>query len=48
MTKFDSLILALEYIESNLCNEIDMQILAKNALSSLSGLQKQFRWVVRL
>lgn len=45
MTRFDSLILALEYIESHFCNEIDMQVLAKYALSSLSGLQKQFRWV---
>ncbi|WP_461809893.1 helix-turn-helix domain-containing protein [Faecalimonas sp.] len=45
MYRFDSLILALEYIEKHLCDEIDMQELAKYAFSSLSGLQKQFRWV---
>ena len=44
MSRFDSLILALEYIESILCEDIHMEELAKYALSSLSNLQKQFRW----
>ena len=42
---FFSLILALEYIEQHLCEEIDMSKLSDNAFISLSGLQKQFRKV---
>ncbi len=45
MGNFFSLILALEYIEQHLCEEIDMSKLSDNAFISLSGLQKQFRKV---
>lgn len=44
MNRFDVLILALEYIEANLCDEINMEALARYSFSSLSSLQKQFRW----
>lgn len=44
MNKFDALTRALEYIERNLVDDIDMTALARYSYVSLSALQKVFRY----